>query len=65
MLSQKQREHARKVIKKHYQLKRQPTDQEIDAEIENLRRKTKIGSCCDIACQLRSALSIGQHPISF
>jgi hypothetical protein len=65
MLTTKQREHARKTIKSHYRLKRQPTDFEIDAEIANLRRKTKRGICCDIAARLRSRLSIGDHPISF
>ncbi|MEK0336596.1 MAG: hypothetical protein QQN41_04080 [Nitrosopumilus sp.] len=65
MLTTKQREYARKIIKSHYRLKRQPTNKEIDLEIENLRRKTKLGACCDIAAQLRSRLSIGQHPIHF
>jgi len=65
MLTSKQREYARKIIKKHYRLKRQPTDKEIDLEIKNLRRKTKLGICCDIASRLRSKLSIGQHPIEF
>ena len=63
-MTTKQREYARKVIKKHYGLNRQPTDIEIDAEIENLKRKTKLGRCCDIAIQLKSRLSIGQHPVN-
>lgn len=64
-LSKQQRKYAKKIIKRYYRLKRQPTDNEIDLEIENLSRKTKLGICCDIASRLRATLSIGQHPIHF
>ena len=62
-MTPKQYEYTRKVIKKHYRLNRFPTNTEIDAEIINLERKQKQGSMCDIALQLYSRLSIGQHLI--
>lgn len=63
-MNNKQREYARKVIKAHYQLKRQPTNAEIDAEIKNLQRKTHFGALCDIAMLLKSKLSVGRYPIN-
>ncbi|MCK5614905.1 hypothetical protein KAR91_74270 [Candidatus Pacearchaeota archaeon] len=62
-MTTKQREYARKVIKKHYRLNRQPTDTEIDAEIINLQRKAKFGGLVDSQERLAAQLSTGQHPI--
>ena len=63
VLTNKQFKYAKSVIRRHYGLKRLPTDDEVIAEIENLKRKIKLERCCDIAMSLRSRLAIGQNPI--
>ncbi len=60
-LTRSQLEIARKKIKRHYDLGRTVTDQEVYAELTNLQRKN--GDFDDLDLQLHSTLRTGAHPI--
>lgn len=53
---------ARRVIRNHYDLKREPTTKEVEGEIAMLKRRG-LGNLDDRQHRLASALQIGQHPI--
>ena len=63
-MTDKQLIQAKKKIKWHYGLKRLPTEDEVNAEIEAIKRK---GLDClpDSQLHLACSLSTGQHPIKF
>jgi len=63
----KQFEYAKQVLQKHYKKVlqgRKITNEEIYAEIANLKRKKDAGTICDLALNLYSKLTTGIHAVS-
>ena len=46
------------IVQRHYGLQRRVTDEEVEAEIESLRRKDERGTLCDFAFRLFIALGL-------
>jgi hypothetical protein len=55
------REQQRRIVRKHYDLKRPVTDAELDTELVSLHRKHAAGSLCDFALALYCALDLNAN----